>query len=132
MGQLVFDHIARSGSKGSELGKTEAEEFAAGIAASVLEERGVRILSALRLFVSGKPCLVSDDALYAVDYALFPDTAEASDDDEAAILASALGKKAFSFPISLCCMEGDGNRMIAGASYIAKAGDAKAMKKAMA
>lgn len=120
---IVFDHIADA--KGVALDGRELSEFAAGIASSMLEERGVRILSACRLVKSDVFLLVGEERVYAISCAMFPSEAELSalDKAEAVTFAKAVSRTLYSFPISLFCLDGDGDKALSGAGYVVKPGD---------
>ena len=74
---IVFDHV--SAIKGQILNERELSEFVAGIASSLLEERGIKVISACRMVMSETPMLIAEDKVYAISYDMFPKSAEITD-----------------------------------------------------
>ncbi len=120
---IVFDHV--SALKGQILNERELSEFVAGIASSLLEERGIKVISACRMVMSETPMLIAEDKVYAISYDMFPKSAEITDGEkvELAAFSRSLARAPYCFPISLFCLDGDGDKPLSGAGYIVKDGD---------
>lgn len=121
---VIFDHIG-DGSKGEELLDRELSEFVLGIGMSLLDERGYRIKASCRLVLSETPLLITDRGIIVLSYALFPESASLStlERSEAIDIAKGLELEAFSFPISLYCIDTDGQKAVKGAGYVIKEGE---------
>ena len=120
----VFDHIAAS-NIGSELSGRELSEFVTGIAHSLLSERGYKVLGAMRLVFSETPVIIAQNELFAIPYDSFPNVAEISEKEKSEIveLSKALSKDAYAFPLSIFCLDSEGEKNLKGSGYIVKEGD---------
>lgn len=120
----VFDHIATS-DIGSELSGRELSEFVAGIAHSLLLEKGYKVLSAMRLVFSETPVIIAQNELFAIPYDLFPNIANIGEKEKAETisLSKALAKDAYVLPLSLFCLDSEGEKSLKGSGYIIKEGD---------
>ena len=127
MEPIIFDHIASKEEKGKELNEHGFISFSVGIAMKLLEETGDKILAAARLLSSDTPCLVAKEKLYIVPISMYPEHAKLSDEEriEGLSLASSIGRKLYSYPLSLASITDDPSKKISGASYLVRVGKAE-------
>lgn len=125
MQSFVFAHVCPEDEKGRLLSERELSSFVASIALSVLDEKGERGLSALRLLSSDSICLVSPDKIIVVPFAMYPESAELSalDKEEAECVARNMSLPLFSLPISLACLSGDFSEALSGSDFAVKISD---------
>ena len=92
---------------------------------SLLQEKGYKVLSAMRLVFSETPVIIAQNELFAIPYDLFPNIANIGEKERAETIAlsKALAKDAYVLPLSLFCLDSEGEKSLKGSGYIVKEGD---------